>query len=58
MPTFLIVSSLIAEIALGFTATTEIIFSALLPFLSRALTVISCLLTEPSVPVIVFLAES
>ena len=56
--TFSIVASLIVNIGLGLTATREIVFSALLPFLSKTVTLISFLETVPKVPVIVLVALS
>ena len=47
-----IVASFIVKIGLGLTATREIVFSALLPFLSKTVTLTSFLETEPKVPVI------
>ena len=46
------------NIGLGLTATREIVFSALLPFLSKTVTLISFLETVPKVPVIVLLVVS
>ena len=56
--TSVIVASLIANIALGFTEAIDIVFSALFPFLSKTVTLISCLTAEPSVPLIDFVATS
>ena len=58
LSTSVIVASFIVKIGLGLTATSEIVFSSLLPFLSKTVTLTSFLETEPKVPVIDLVALS